>query len=114
MLDAEPVVQRVVTRILERQGHTVQATGSIAEAFQLLRTFVPDLLLTNVFLPGIRGHDAAIVLRQMRPGMRVLMVAGLPDDQQVFDMTRGDGIEPFPKPFTAEELVTKVNQVLER
>lgn len=74
----------------------------------------PDLLLTNVLLPAMRGHDAAALLRQVRPSMRVLMVAGLPDDHQIYNVTTGDGIEPFPKPFKSQELAAKVKEVLSR
>ncbi|MDQ6677329.1 MAG: response regulator [Acidobacteriota bacterium] len=114
VVDAEPVVRTVVTSILEREGHTVHATADVGEAVRIVKTKSPDLLLTNVLLPGMRGHDAAELLRGIRPEMRVLMVAGLPDDQEIYDMTEGDGIEPFPKPFTAQELAAKVREVLGR
>ncbi len=114
VLDAEPVVQEVVTRILSRHGYEVRATGSISKAFQMVKASPPDLLITNVLLPGIRGHDAASLLRELHPGMRVLMVAGLPDDQQIYDMTKSEGIEPFPKPFSAGDLATKVKEMLGR
>ena len=96
-MDAEPVV----TRILEREGHTVLSTDSVDEALRMVATVAPNLLLTNVLLPALRGHDAADLLRKVHPSMRVLMVAGLPDDRQIHDMTTGDGIEPFPTPFSA-------------
>ena len=114
IVDAEPVVRKVVTRILEREGHTVLATDSVDEALHIVKTLPPDLLLTNVFLPTMRGHDVAALLRQELPSLRVLMVAGLPDDRQIYDMTTGDGIEPFPKPFTSQELAAKVREVLNR
>lgn len=108
------MVRTVVTNILEREGYTVLATDNVDEALEMVRTSAPDLLLTNVLLPTMRGHDAAALLRRVRPSMRVLMVAGLPDDRQVYDMTRGEGIEPFPKPFTSQELAAKVREVLSR
>lgn len=114
LIDAEPVVRTVVTRILERDGHTVHATGDVQEALRMVKASAPDLLLTNVFLPTMRGHDVAILMRSIRPKLPVLMVSGLPDDELTYDMTKGDGIEPFPKPFTAEALTEKVNELLGR
>jgi hypothetical protein len=45
-----------------------------------VKNCTPDLLLTNLYIPGTSGHDAAQFLRSMCPNMRVLIVAGLPDD----------------------------------
>lgn len=107
VMDAEPVVRTTVTNILEREGYTVLSTDSVDEALEIVKTAAPELLLTNVVLPAMRGHDAAALLRQAHPSMRVLMVAGLPDDDHIYDMTTGDGIEPFPKPFTSGNSLQK-------
>ena len=99
VLDAEEVVRSVITKILEREGYTVHATGDLPSALELVKDCTPDLLLTNLYIPGTSGHDAAKLLRSMCPNMRVLVVAGLPDDRLIEDRIKGEGFAAFPKPF---------------
>ena len=115
VLDAEPLVRSVVTAILERHGYQVRTTESLQMALNEVKDFAPDLLLTNVYIPGTTGHDAARRLRELSPSMRVLMVAGLPDDRKVLSRTADDEkYDFFPKPFTARELAAKVREMLAR
>ena len=112
VLDAEEVI-RSITRILEREGYTVHAAGDLPSPLELVKDCTPDLLLTNLYIPGTSGHDAAKLLRSMCPNMRVLIVAGLPDDRLIEDRIKGEGFAAFPKPFLPKQLTEKVKNVLE-
>jgi two-component system, cell cycle sensor histidine kinase and response regulator CckA len=112
VLDAEPVVRSVVRAILERHGYTVRTCSDLSEAIQAVTESPPHLLLTNVYLPGTTGHDAAKVLKETCPSMRVLMVAGLPDDVRIRARTESEQYDFFPKPFTEAELAEKVKAIV--
>ena len=113
VLDAEEIIRSVITRILEREGYTVHTAGDLPSALELVKDCTPDLLLTNLYIPGTSGHDAARFLRSMCPNMRVLIVAGLPDDRLIEDRTKGEGFASFPKPFDKKQLTEKVKNVLD-
>ncbi len=51
-------------------------------------------------------------LRSEFPGLRILMVSGLPDDEVIRNWANTDGFDAFPKPFTADALKQKVREVL--
>lgn len=112
VIDSEPIVRNVMTQILGRAGYQVRATGEPDMAFEMVRQSRPDLVITNVFLRGLTGHDAMQRLRLEFPGLRILMVSGLPDDEVIRNWTNKDGFDAFPKPFTAEALKEKVKDVL--
>lgn len=112
VIDSEPTVRSVVTAILERAGYAVRATGDFHNAMEMLQDHRPDLVLTNVFLRGIAGHDAMLALKKSFPGLLVLMVSGLPDDDVISTWTGEVGFDVFPKPFRSDALVEKVRQVL--
>ncbi len=114
IIDAEPVVRTVVTKILERAGYAVHSTDDVQIALETIKTSPPALVLTNVFLPGITGHDAMRLFKDRCPGVPVLMVSGLPDARPIRDWIGEDGFDAFPKPFAAHELVDKVRQVINR
>ena len=77
-----PIVRTVIREILEREGYVVRATGDLGIAVDMVRESPPDLLLIDVYVADIAGHDAAVYLRQKCPHMRVLMMVGVPDDQR--------------------------------
>jgi DNA-binding response OmpR family regulator len=108
-----PVVRTVIREILEREGYVVRATGDLGIAVDMVRESPPDLLLIDVYVADIAGHDAAVYLRQKCPHMRVLMVVGVPDDQRIEARTTDEGFMVFPKPFAPAELVVKVKEILE-
>lgn len=111
ILNSEPVVRSVIRDILEREGYVVLATGDLGTAVDIMSDCSPDLLLTNIDFPT-SGHDAAQYLKKRCPKMRVLIMAGLPDDQRIEDRTAGAGFEVFPKPFTVLQLTGKIREIL--
>jgi len=108
-----PVVRVVIQEILENAGYVVRATGDLGIAVDMVRETPPDLLIIDVYVADIPGHDAALYLCKKCPNMKVLMVAGLPDDQRMEARTTDETFAVFPKPFPPADLVAKVRDVLE-
>lgn len=90
----------------------MRATGDFNEALSWIREWQPQLVLTNVFLRGITGHDAMRTLRDEFPGLPVLMVSGLPDDEAIQEWIGETRFDVFPKPFTSNLLLDKVNRMI--
>ena len=114
VVDAEPTVRSVVTTILTRAGYVVDTASDIEAALKALEGPLPDLLVTNVYLPGLAGHEAMHLFKQRCPGLKVLMVSGLPDDRVIQRWVGEDGFDVFPKPFTAQALIEKVRQTISK
>jgi two-component system OmpR family response regulator len=112
VLDAEPTVRSVISKILKRAGYVVHAAGELEAALRVIESERPDLVITNVALPGITGHDAMRVIKKRCAGVPVLMVSGLPEERAIQEWVGEDGFDTFPKPFKAEELVGKVREIL--
>jgi DNA-binding response OmpR family regulator len=112
VLDPEPVVRSVVTAILQRAGYAVDEADTVQSALRLMTNDPPELLLTNIYLPGVPARDAIQVLKAVSPKLRVLMMSGLPDEEVIQEYMGECGFDIFPKPFKAEELVQKVRAML--
>jgi DNA-binding NtrC family response regulator len=112
VVDGEPTVRSVMTRILKRAGYDVQSASNAQTALELIKTSTPDLVITNVYLPGITGHDAMKLIKENCPGVPVLMVSGLPDDDLIRNWIGQDGFDAFPKPFGADSLIEKVREMM--
>jgi CheY-like chemotaxis protein len=63
LLVSDPIARSVLGETLAREGYTVQATGDLGQAVELLKRCEPDLLITRTYVQGLPGHDAAVYLR---------------------------------------------------
>jgi len=104
LVEDEPLVLRFVERLLERAGYAVVSAATPLEARQLAATMpAPDLLVTDVVLPGGSGLDLAAELRSLWPALRVLYVSGYPGDAfPHHDLQPSDLL--LRKPFRSSEL----------
>jgi DNA-binding NtrC family response regulator len=112
VVDSEPVVRDIIKKILEREGYRVMPTEDPRAAMEIIKIAHPSLVITNVNLPGMTGHDAMRMFKQGCPGVPVLMVSGLPDCDIIQHWISEDGFDAFPKPFSADQFAEKVKQVL--
>ena len=112
VVEDEPLVQRVTCHFLEAAGYRCLSTATAAEAIAVIEGGQePDLLVLDVRLPDLSGPELALRLREHRPNVAVLFVSGWVDGLQATTL------EPLswkflPKPFTGEELVKTVQQMV--
>jgi two-component system cell cycle sensor histidine kinase/response regulator CckA len=111
--DEEPV--RVMIRtLLARSGYSVLEAQNGGEAFLVCERHPADihLLLTDVVMPRMSGHELVARIGPMRPTMRILYMSGY------MGSTTGAGISDsridlLQKPFTPDVLTVKVREVLD-
>jgi len=112
LLSSEPVVRLVIGETLERAGYTVLATEDTGKAVEALYECAPDLLIIHPYVADVPGLEAAKYLHSKCPTMRVLIVAGLMDDDRLEIRIELQGFNIFPKPFSAAQLLAEVKEVL--
>jgi DNA-binding NtrC family response regulator len=112
LLSSEPLVRTILTEALRNGGYVVEATGSFGAAVDLLADGGIDLLIIRPHVDSISGYEAAKYLHARNPDMAVLIVAGLPDDERIQYRDDLEGFKRFPPPFTAAQLLDKVDEVL--
>ncbi|HUK30423.1 MAG TPA: response regulator [Candidatus Acidoferrum sp.] len=113
ILISEPIVRSVIQETLEHEGYSVMAAGDLGTAIDRLKELTPELLMIGPYVESIAGYDAAMFLRTKCPGLRVLMVGGLIDDDRLQYRMTLEGFDIFPKPFSAASLLEKVKEVLQ-
>ncbi len=112
LLISEPLVRLVIQEVLERAGYLVMATGDLGTAVDRTSECKPDLLIISPYVETISGHQAAKYLQARCLNMRILMVAGLLDDDRLQYRAELEKVEVFPQPFTAHQLLDKVHKVM--
>jgi CheY-like chemotaxis protein len=110
----EPAVRELVKQTLEQLGYRVLEATDGYEALRVVEQHTSHihLLLTDVIMPLMNGHELATRLRSVRPGIKVLYMSGYADDVLAFHGIDRPEIAFIQKPFTASELAGKVDILL--
>jgi DNA-binding response OmpR family regulator len=112
LLISEPLVRQVTREALAHAGYTVLATGDLGTAVDRMSESKPDLLIVAPYVETIPGHQAAKYLQSRSPGMPLLMLAGIMADDRLQNRAELEGMDVFPQPFTAAQLLQKVGSIL--
>jgi two-component system, cell cycle sensor histidine kinase and response regulator CckA len=114
VVDDEEMVRRLAARMLLDEGyHVLESTGG-AEAVRLLQRSSTRIngVLTDVAMPGLGGRQLGETILRCWPQIRVLYMSGFPA-RRIVDEWALDPASPFiQKPFTAEQLRSKIRQLL--
>ena len=97
-------------------GQVLQAADDAAGALAIVESGVPvDLLFSDVVMPGkLRSTEMARKVRERLPGIAVLFTSGYTENAIVHQGRLDPGVELLGKPYTRQELATKVRSVLDR
>ena len=113
VIDDEPSVRTITGRILEAEGFRVQLASDGPSALDLVsREGPPDLVLTDLVMPGMSGVEIAGRLNETWPELPILFVSGYSTDELRRDWGGGPKRFLIQKPFTAEELVRRIAALL--
>ena len=114
VVEDEDIVRRVTTRILRREGYKIIEASSGGQALDIIsdQNQKIDLLLTDVIMPGISGKVLADELKKLIPSLRVLYMSGYSGNAIAHHGVLSPDVELIEKPFTAEQLLGKVQKAL--
>jgi DNA-binding response OmpR family regulator len=114
LLSSEPRARTGLREALEHAGYLVMSATNLAVAVDALSSCPIDLLITHPYIDSMPGHEAAKYLRGKNPGMAVLIVAGLLDDDRYLYRAELENFDIFPEPFTAAQFIAEVREILKR
>lgn len=117
VIDDQEPIRRIVRSALERAGHDVLEAGDGERGLELLASHTADVVLSDIFMPGMDGIQMLRQIRKQFPSVKVIVMSG-GDSRGMLDLRRDaellGAVKSLSKPFTTHEIVAVVNSVLER
>jgi CheY-like chemotaxis protein len=116
VIDDDRAVLAAIKMQLERAAHSIEAVDNSLAGLKLVGTHAFDLLIVDIFMPGMDGFETMKLVHQSRPEMPVIVISGqqfrLASDHQpdfLHMATRLGAVSSLQKPFKPSELLAAVN-----
>jgi DNA-binding response OmpR family regulator len=115
VVDDERVIADTLAAILGRSGFAAVAAYQGLSALEIALANHPDLLLTDVAMPGMNGIDLAIAVRTAVPECRVLLFSGQVTTADLLAQAHeaGRDFTTLQKPLHPTELLARISETLE-
>jgi len=114
VVDNERLIADTLSAILAKNGYAVMTAYDGKTAHEFASIIPPELLLTDVAMPGMNGIELAIVLAQSIPDCKVLLFSGQASTADLLERARaaGHNFTLLLKPVPPTELLTRISDCL--
>ena len=113
VVDDDPSLRWVMSEALREAGHAPQDFNSIEEVLGALHASAPDVLITDIHLPGEDGLELLRSVRTAHPRLPVVVVTAHSDLQTAVAAYQGGDFEYLAKPFDVDDLTAVVARALQ-
>lgn len=114
LIDDEQSVRSIIMKILRRANYTVLEADGGDRALALAESHAGaiDLVISDLYMPGLHGPAVAEKLSAVRPGLKVLFISGYADNDVVGRTGVPAGSNFLQKPFSGQDLTAAVTAAL--
>lgn len=113
VVDDEPAISVAFAKKLRREGYDCVTAGSGEEALGRMQEYGPDLVISDVRMPGMTGIELLKKLKHAYPTTRVILTSAYAEIDFVIDALRNGVDDYLLKPFNLTELTSSVSRTLE-
>lgn len=112
IVDDEKNIVSSLTAILSDEGYEVSMTDDGVEALEIIQKDPPDLVLLDIWLPGMDGIEVLKTLKTYNPGVKVLIMSGHGTIDTAVKATKLGAQDFIEKPFSLDRITESVENAL--
>jgi two-component system nitrogen regulation response regulator NtrX len=112
IVDDEKNIVSSLTGILSDEGYEVSMTDDGVEALEIIQKDPPDLVLLDIWLPGMDGIEVLKTLKTYNPGVKVLIMSGHGTIDTAVKATKLGAQDFIEKPFSLDRITESVENAL--
>ena len=114
LIDDEPDILRVLSRSLRADGFTVSTAGNGESGLSQFRSEQPDIVLTDIKMPGMDGIEVLKQVKQEDPGTEVIMVTGHGDIENAIEALKYGASDFITKPVRDDALALALKRAQDK
>lgn len=114
VVDDEEGIRESLSGILEDEGCDVLTSSSGEEALRIIKEQNPDLVLLDIWLPGIDGIQTLKEIKGLKPDLPVVMISGHGNIELAVKATRMGAYDFLEKPLSLEKVLISAKRAIER
>ena len=113
IVDDEAGMQRLLSRVLEKQNYLPVPVGSAAEALQLIANDSFDLVVTDIQMPQMNGLALLKEVKAYDPSLPIIVITAYGTVESAVEALRNGAFDYITKPFETDEIRLTVARVFE-
>ena len=113
IVDDESSVLHTLTELLRDDGFEVSSASNGYEALKLIQRFTPDVVLLDIWLPGMDGIETLQALREVRTNVPVVIMSGHASIETAVKVTKLGAFDYLEKPLSSERVLSTVQRAFD-
>jgi two-component system, NtrC family, nitrogen regulation response regulator NtrX len=112
IVDDEPSIVQSLSGLLTDEGFEISSAGNGYEALQQIETNAPDLVLLDIWMPGIDGLETLNEIKNKHPHTQVIMITGHGTIETAVQATKLGAFDFIEKPLSIDKVIVAINNAL--
>jgi two-component system nitrogen regulation response regulator NtrX len=112
IVDDEPSIRTSLEGVLEDEGFKVVCASDGHEALKTMEEELPDLVLLDIWMPGIDGIETLKRMRELQPALQVIMISGHGTIETAVNATKLGAFDFIEKPLSLEKTLVTIQNAL--
>ncbi len=112
LVDDEPSILRTLSGLLSDEGFEVKTASNGYEALKFIDSESPDLVLLDIWMPGIDGIETLKEIKKDNPFIQVVIITGHGTIETAIKATKLGAFDFIEKPLSIEKVIVAINNAL--
>jgi two-component system response regulator PilR (NtrC family) len=113
VVDDENLLREDLALLLRREGYECATAPSAEEALEQIPQLQPDVVITDIVMPGMSGVDLIDKVLGLRPDTAVIVMTAFGTLETAIDAFRRGAADYVLKPLVSEDIISKVDRIFE-
>ena len=105
-------MQFLISNMLRAEGFDTVVTENGLKAVELVKKHIPDLILSDIGLPGINGLQVLEKVKQIKKELSVIIMSGSFNEEKMFEARKLGAADFIGKPFDNDLLISKIRNLM--
>ena len=112
VVDDESFIRKALSGLLSDEGFEVTTANNGYEALKLIETDAPDLVLLDIWMPGLDGIETLKEIKKDNPATQVIIITGHGTIETAIKATKLGAFDLLEKPLSIDKVIVAINNAL--